>query len=174
MRLVFHFVMMTSFIFQSCFENIYKELWIWVFFFCSFFGRVGCGTIYCWTSFQAYCLILISAYGSPTIQPQKNYKGRFGFCQSYMLLSYYMHFKHWTGYMRKLNCEPALLMNKIHRLGLNLILLFNYRCLKSRNILRDRYGSSFKSYISNVLKLFLVLSLLLSSWIKCQGKHLDD
>ena len=76
--------------------------------------------------------------------------------------------------MRKLNCEPILMMNKIHKLGINSKYLSDYRCSQSRCTLHDRYKSSYTSYFSVVLKLSLVLGLLFSSFSGGQGATIGD
>ena len=61
-----------------------------------------------------------------------------------------MHFKHWTGYLRKLNCEPILLLHLVHRLGLNRILLLNYHIEVSRSIVLWHLSGCSRSF-SNII-----------------------
>ena len=51
-----------------------------------------------------------------------------------------MHSRHWTGYLRKLGCEPTLLSDYFHQLGKNAMYLIHMQCEQSRDILKNRFG----------------------------------
>ena len=51
-----------------------------------------------------------------------------GYNKNMMLLPSYMHSSSWRGYLRKLGKEPAYFHEKLHRLGLNTILMLSLIC----------------------------------------------
>ena len=71
-----------------------------------------------------------SAFDTNKLRPpnESRRQGICGYDKKMMLLSSYMHSSSWTGYLRKLGKEPVYFHDKLHRLGLNAILMLSLIC----------------------------------------------
>ena len=73
-------------------------------------------------------------------RPRKFHKRnwKYGFCKKKMILSNYMHDLPWTGYLKKLGCEPILVSHRFQRLGALAIITFLTLCNNSCQVMAER------------------------------------
>ena len=58
-----------------------------------------------------------------------------------MILSSYMHDLPWTGYLKKIGCEPITVSHKFHNLDIMAILSFLTLCDNSSQVMAARTGA---------------------------------
>ena len=139
-KIFFHIIMNTKYITQKLWDLFSQELLIWLFFISSFFKHLIKPMIYFWTVFGAWAaFILMDAPNKRVkLKGNKSQSWRFGFCKSKMILSCYMHDLAFTGYLKRLGCEPVLVTCKFHKLGLKAILIFLTLCNNSAYLMATR------------------------------------
>ena len=132
--------MNTKYITQKLWDLFSHEILIWLFFISSFFKYLIKPIIYFWTVFGAWAaFILMDSPNKRVKQKGKNrHSWRFGYCRSKMILSNYMHDLAFTGYLKRIGCEPVLITCKFHKLGLKAILILLTLCNNSVCLIEAR------------------------------------
>ena len=139
MKCFFTIIIVSSYIIVPIISLGLRKLWIWTYFYFSFLEKSISQVYYLRTLLQAYFVLILSIFGCKNQYSRRKKIDRFAFCQSYMMLSYYMHYQHWTGYLQKSGCEPILLSSYFHQIGKNAMYLLHMQCQKSRNIVKNRF-----------------------------------
>ena len=138
-RFIFHLVMVPRYFWDSITACAMQELKVWFFFGISLFEAPWAYLLYCIITLMSYSLLMLSSVDGKG-HSCKNKRRRIGYCESWMVLSEYMHFKCWTGYLTKINEEPILPCTNIHKLALKGIFMLSLACSHSQSIMFKRKG----------------------------------
>ena len=139
-RILFHFVLETRYTLQLFWDYVCHKLMIWFFSIMYIFEPFGGSTLaYLLTSTGAWMVYILSSLISKGVKVKKKQPSQWiGLCKSKMVLSNYMHSLAWTGYLRKLGCEPITISCRFHRLGLKGMLILHALCTNSVGVLATR------------------------------------
>lgn len=139
-KILFHIIMNSKYIIQKLWDLFSHELLIWLFFISSFFKHLIKPMIYFWTVFGAWVAFILMEAPSKRVKlkGKKRQSWRFGFCKSKMILSCYMHDLVFTGYLKRIGCEPLSVTCKFHKLGLKSVLILLTLCNNSAYVMEAR------------------------------------
>ena len=100
--------------------------------------------MYIWTVSSAWTAFMLSSIIAEKENKVKRKRAswRIGICKSKMVLSTYMHSLDWTGYLRKIGCEPITTSCKFHKLGIKGMLIMHALTTNSVAIVMGRAENS--------------------------------
>ena len=140
MKIIFHLVLGTKYTTELIWDYTCHEFLMWLFFIASFLEPFRLRIlVYLWIISGAWFTFMVSSMlpGKVKIKNKKSPKW-FGLCKSKMVLSKYMHSLAWTGYLRKIGCEPITILSRFHELGIKGMQVLHTLCTNSVEIVTAR------------------------------------
>ena len=123
-RLFFHSIMLSSYCGSILWKWTRRELSLWIFYWLSCICPLAKLVIYVGFVINTMTWMILSRANRISLRKRNRYQKRVGYCRRKMILSAYMHSWEWTGFLRKLNREPILMIDNIHRISMKGSFLF--------------------------------------------------